>query len=257
MQYNTKELLEDKEQLELTWHGEPTRVLVRGQGEKTEVPTGGTLTVSRAQAVELLKYSPLWTLAGDKPQKQPYMQAQAAALKAQEAELQQQRKLSLARLKSAKTTEAPQVNEPFKPDMEPVLAILTQGDVDAMKTKKQVVNALKERKATFNESVSLPELKVVLLEREAERQAAADKEAKAAAKKKPAAEPEAPAEEVEASEEVETTEPTGPKMVQHTVTQEDLDLNPEWVKDGIKVGEVIEYPEAETETAANSEGAQA
>jgi hypothetical protein len=126
-----------------------------------------------------------------------------------------------------------------------------------MKTKKQVVNALKERKATFNESVSLPELKVVLLEREAERQAAADKETKAAAKKKPAAEPEAAAEEVEASEEVETTEPTGPKMVQHTVTQEDLDLNPELVKDGIKVGEVIEYPEAETETAANSEGAQA
>lgn len=38
-----------------------------------------------------------------------------------------------------------------------------------------------------------------------------------------------------------------PKMVDHVVTQEDLDANPDLVKDGVKVGETIQIPEPTTE----------
>lgn len=33
------------------------------------------------------------------------------------------------------------------------------------------------------------------------------------------------------------------KMIEHEISQEDLDLNPELVEEGVKVGDIIEYPE--------------
>lgn len=254
MQYNTKELLEDKEQLELTWHGEPTRVLVRGEAEKTEVETGGSITLSRAQAIELLKYSPLWTLAGDKPQKQPYMEALAKGQKAVDDENQKRRKTALAQLKAPKGTDKQKVNENFTPDMEEKDVVLTQLDIEAMKTKKQVIAELKKRGSGFNESSTLKELQAVLLEVEQERQAAKD----AQEEKKPATPENAPEEtEGETVSEAKDNEQSGPKMVKHTVTADDLELNPEWVEEGIKVGDEIEYPETEEGAAANSNETQA
>lgn len=39
--------------------------------------------------------------------------------------------------------------------------------------------------------------------------------------------------------------PKQPKMIKHIVTQEDLDNNPEWVDQGLSIGDEVEYPESE------------
>ena len=38
---------------------------------------------------------------------------------------------------------------------------------------------------------------------------------------------------------------TNDELVDHVVTQDDLDLNPEWVEQGVEVGETIEIPKTD------------
>ena len=189
MQYDLKKTLEDKAKVNLQWHGEPTRVLVRGQGEKTVVNTGDVLTVDKKQAAELLGYSPLWTLEGDTPTPQPYME-------------------NLKRL-AEKKVEAPAGDEEKE---------LTPAAVEKM-NKKQLQAELKKLGATFNDQASNADLKELLL---------ATMEAGAPA-----------------GDEENTN---GPELVDHVLTQEDLDAAPELVAEGFKVGDTIQLPKVEEET---------
>ena len=149
MQYDAKKVLEDKATVELEWHGEPTRVLVYGQGEKTEVKTGGKLSVSRKQAVELLGYSPLWTLAGDTPVKQPYMENWKRLAK------------NVGKNKKENAPGAEKETE------------LTESAIAKM-SKKDLKAELKKLGATFNDEASNDELRGLLTETLAEK--AAEKE---------------------------------------------------------------------------------
>jgi len=69
MQYDLKKELTDKSKFALQWHGEDTKVLIAGEGVKTEVKKGDVITVSLNQAKELFSYSNLWTFEGDEPVK--------------------------------------------------------------------------------------------------------------------------------------------------------------------------------------------
>ena len=188
MQYDLKKTLEDKAKVNVQWHGEPTRVLVRGQGEKTEVNTGDVLTVDKKQAAELLGYSPLWTLEGDVPTPQPYLE-------------------NLKRL-NEKKVEAPAGDEEKE---------LNPAAVEKM-NKKQLQAELKKLGATFNDQATNPELKELLLET-LEAQASGNENAPAG------------------DEETE--------VVDHVLTQEDLDAAPELVTEGFKVGDTIQLPKVE------------
>lgn len=179
MQYDLKKTLEDKATVNVQWHGEPTRVLVRGEGEKTEVKTGDVLTVDRKQAAELLGYSPLWTLEGDTPTKQPYME--------------NWKRLGQKKKESVAGTE--EVTE------------LTPAALGKM-NKTQLQTELKKLGATFNDQATKEELKSLLTE----------------------------ALEEKANE---------PEMVDHVLTQEDLDAAPELVAEGFKVGDTVKFPKGE------------
>ena len=137
MQYDLKELAQDQI-VTMVWHGEPTRVLVRGEGEKREVKKGDELEVSVKQARELLKYSPDWTLSGDKPVDQPYRAAQKAAVEAK-----------APKAKKAEKKAAP---------------ALTKEAVEAAKTKEDVLALCKAHKIKVNDNASVDELKAVLLD---------------------------------------------------------------------------------------------
>lgn len=142
MQYDLKDL-EKTQFVSVSWHGEPTRVLLDGKDEKTVVNKGDVLKVSVDQAQRLLKYSDLWTLEGDKPTEQPWRKAQAEAAKAADARGR----------RASKGEEA-----------KAVPAALTEADVDAMETKEEVLAALKAKKVKVNSNASLDELKSVLKE---------------------------------------------------------------------------------------------
>ncbi len=73
MKYDLKKLVPSQE-IELTWHGDRTRVLFPGDARKeggndgkVEVLTGATVKTTVEHAKFLLAYSPMWTLKGDKP----------------------------------------------------------------------------------------------------------------------------------------------------------------------------------------------
>jgi hypothetical protein len=87
MQYDLKKDLTEKGTFSLQWHGEDTKVLIAGDGVKTEVKKGDVITVDLKQARELLSYSYLWTLEGDQPVKHQYneMLAKLAAKAAKKA----------------------------------------------------------------------------------------------------------------------------------------------------------------------------
>ena len=92
---------------------------------------------------------------------------------------------------------------------------LTEADVDLMDTKKAVLEALLARGIKANKNATLDELKAVLKDKLAEENA--------------------------------------PEMVDHTITQEDLDANPDLVTEGVKVGDVVQLPKADDTTTENKE----
>lgn len=147
MKYDLKKLLVNDALITLQWHGEDTKVLVRGDGEKTEVKKGDTLKVSVGQARELLNYSYLWTLEGDEPVKHQYndMLAKLATKAAK---------------KAAKTDKAEETgNDNDNDDDEEI----TADDVDKMK-KPELVTALKKLGASFNDQANKAELAGLLKE---------------------------------------------------------------------------------------------
>lgn len=164
MQYDLDKLVKDST-IALTWHGEPTLVLVKGEGEKREVKTGDSIEVSVEQAKTLLKSSFKWTLKGDKPEAQPFEKAQKAANERQEALMRRVAKKNSKKAEDAsgEATEG-EGDEGEGDDMMP----LTEADVDAMDTKAEVLRALKARDVKANKNATLDELKGLLKEKLAE-----------------------------------------------------------------------------------------
>ncbi len=136
MKYDLNKIV-DETTVKLQWHGESTKVLIDGQGEKTDVNTGDVLEVSVKQAKELLKYSYLWTLEGDKPLAHPYDK--------------------VAVPNSIKTT----AKETSEEDLES-----EEVDLDTInfEDKKQVIAGLKMLKATFNDRLGVKKLAELLKE---------------------------------------------------------------------------------------------
>lgn len=143
MQYDLKTIGQSA-LVKIKWHGAPTRVLVRGEGEKREVATGDVLEVTAEQAKELLNINRLFTLEGDKPMKQ------------------------------ASPVVLPETKDPEGN----TVATLTAKTALDLKTKKEIVEALKTLDIKFNEALSKADLLLVLTEElEArEKQAQEDKE---------------------------------------------------------------------------------
>lgn len=154
-QYNL-ETLEEKASVELTWHGEDTRLLLDGASEKVEVKAGDTVKVTHSQAKKLLSYSHKWTLKGDKSVEQPYERAQREALALRDA----RNKERIAKKLGKKGAKAPEV-DPNTPVIETMIA----DDVDKMKAKADVAAELKKRGIKVNvQGASLDELKALLKE---------------------------------------------------------------------------------------------
>lgn len=151
MQYDVNKVLADNTQVELQWHGEDTRVLVHGEGEKTEVKNGGKLTVSRKQAAELLGYSPLWTLAGDEPTKQPYLE-------------------NLKRVAANAGKKGKQTAPGAEAETD-----LSESSIAKM-NKTQLKKELKKLGATFNDEATNDELRDLLTEVLAEKQEAGEEQ---------------------------------------------------------------------------------
>lgn len=155
MQYDLKKELMDKGTIDVQWHGEPTRVLIDGEAEKREVPTGAALKVNLIQAKRLLSYSPLWTLKGDKPTEQPYMNRFGKNASSKKDKKKDQEKDK-------------QVNK----------------KVEEL-TREEIIEALKTAEATFNDAAETEELRQLLVEAQVEQEKKqADEEQKAKEDKK-------------------------------------------------------------------------
>ena len=163
-QYALKDV-ESENTIALTWHGESTLVRIGDEGEKTLVKTGDTVEVPEWQAKKLLSYSHQWTLKGDKPVVHGYEIARKKAVEARDARM----KARIAKKAKKAVSEAPEAQgeaTEAEGTEAPELTIipLTEADVDAMDTKKDVIDALKERGAKANRNASLDELKALLKE---------------------------------------------------------------------------------------------
>lgn len=169
MRYNLDELEKDST-IELTWHGEDTRVLIEGEGEKRHVKTGDTIEISLEQAKILLRYSHKWTLKGDEYVEQPFERAQKAAHERQDAIMR--RRLA----KKGKKTDESEDEAGSEAESAPHIdaKLLNEADIDAMETKKEILAVFKELDLKVNKNASLDELKVVLKEKLAEVAAAAE-----------------------------------------------------------------------------------
>lgn len=161
MKYDLDKLAKDST-IALTWHGDDTRVLIDGEGEKRVVKTGETIEVSVEQGKALLKYSHKWTLEGDKPEEQPFERAQKAAVERQDAIMR--RRVAQKAKKAAKGADDASEDATEGEGDEDVLVPLTEADVDAMETKKEVLSALKVREVKANKNAGLDELKSLLKE---------------------------------------------------------------------------------------------
>lgn len=213
------------------WHGEPTRVKIGQDAEKTHVPTGGVINVSEEQAKQLFAYSEDWTLEGEKPKAQPYRKAQADAVKRLDEKRAAEAKKKTAKKEAVKKTDAGDGND--GDEKEPVLEPLTEADVDLMTTKAAASNALKARKVKHNaRGASLDELKSLL------------KEAIAAQANEEKNE--------DGNDAGDGNDGESGELVDHVITQEDLDNNPDLVEQGVKVGDTIQLP-AEVEEEVNEE----
>lgn len=128
MQYDLNKLdLEAK--LKLRWHGEDTRVLIKGDVSKTDVKTGAVIEVVVSQAKELLSYSKDWTLEGDKPKIDGYDQV----------------------IKNSRVAKAPEGSE--------------ENPIEITKMdKKSLIKALKKEKISFNDKATEEELRGLLVE---------------------------------------------------------------------------------------------
>lgn len=145
MKYDLKKELTEKNMFALQWHGEVTKVLIAGDGEKTEVKNGDVINVAMKQAKELFSYSNLWTFEGDEPVKHNFDEMlKKLALKAAK--------------KAAKTDEAEETGEENDDGEE-----ITADDVDKMK-KPELVTALKKLGASFNDQANKTELAGLLKE---------------------------------------------------------------------------------------------
>lgn len=132
MQYDLKKLVEHKT-ISIEWHGESTRVLVDGESSKRQVKAGDVLKVTIEQARRLLSYSPFWTLKGDKPKEQPYLNRSIAAAEKEENQTDD---------------DTPLENM----------------------TKEQIVEKLKEIGKSFNDQADTEDLRGVLLEAQIEQE---------------------------------------------------------------------------------------
>lgn len=139
MKYDLKKDFTDNSKFSLQWHGDDTKVLMHGDGAKTEVKTGDVISVCLKQARELLSYSYLWTLEGDEPAKHQYNDM-------------------LAKMAAKQAKAADETDEGNQGDGE-----ITADDVDGLK-KAELVTALRKLGASFNDQALKPELAELLKE---------------------------------------------------------------------------------------------
>jgi len=149
MQYDLKKDINDGTKVAVQWHGEETKVLIAGDAGKTIVKKGDVLSVTIKQAKELLSYSHLWTLEGDRPVKHAYDEAMT----------------KLAKKKAKK-----EVTEQGEEDSGKELDI-NDLNPDEME-KPALVAALKKLAVTFNDRQGKEKLAILLKEVIAEKSAA-------------------------------------------------------------------------------------
>jgi hypothetical protein len=133
-QYDLKNELAEKALVALEWHGDDTKVLIHGDAEKTAVEKGSVIEVTLRQARELLAYSHLWTLEGDKPLQHAY-----------DANMARLAKVARKQASVTGTTAAPEKMD-----------------------RKAIIKSLKKLRVTFNDKASVEELAGLLKEKLAE-----------------------------------------------------------------------------------------
>lgn len=202
MQYDLK-TLSDETTVKLEWHGEPTMVLIKGEGAKTPVEKGDVLEVCLSQAKELLRYSHLWTLEGDKPVKHGYEKAMAD-IRAKESANSKEKAKKADEERAEVIAKLEELNVEFDESLstkklqgileeeERKLGVLKEKegdktDVTATDEKKKLMKALKKLEVTFNDQATVEELQGLLDEKNAELEAEkAKKDAEKASKPKTA-----------------------------------------------------------------------
>lgn len=150
-----KELVE-KSSVKVKWHGEEaTRVLVRGDAEKTVVKPGGVFVVTKEQAKELLTYSHLFTLENQEPVDHPFDREQARLRKVSKEK-------AAAPAKPSKAKE-----EPKKPAEEGSEGdkVLSREEVAAFKKASDVSEVLTGMGVEHNPKAKVSELKALLAEK--------------------------------------------------------------------------------------------
>lgn len=136
MQYSPSDFT-SSQMVELQWHGDDTRVLFQGEGEKRDVKKGEVVSVTVEDAKRLVRYSSLWTKKGDKPVKQPFVDRRKRMLSADE-QIQNARNLSHG-------------------DPEYTVEM-----VDKMKDKEEIMKHLRTLHQTFNKRAETEDLKALL-----------------------------------------------------------------------------------------------
>jgi hypothetical protein len=168
MGYEISKDLKDERTVEVEWHGADTRVMIDGDGVKTDVKKGDVITVSIKQAKALLVYDRNWTFAGDKPKEHAFD-------KEQERRLKEQDKLAKKARKGSVDTQNTQ-DDDSSDDDEPEVIDLEALNPETM-SKDEVVNTLKALGVSHNSRTGEEKLKGLLIETITEKKAEAEADA--------------------------------------------------------------------------------
>lgn len=163
MGYEISQDLKDNRTVEVEWHGADTRVMIDGDGEKTDVKTGDVITVSIKQAKALFVYDRNWTFAGDKPKEHAFDKEQARRLKEQDKLAKKARKGSKSDTENTEADDDDNDNEPQEIDIESL-------NPEAM-SREEIVNVLKALGVNHNNRAGEEKLRELLIETIAEKKA--------------------------------------------------------------------------------------
>lgn len=154
MGYEIPKDLKDERTVEVEWHGADTRVMIDGDGVKTDVKKGDVITVSIKQAKALLVYDRNWTFAGDKPKEHAFDKEQERRLKEQDKLAKKARKGNKAEAEN--NDDDDDENEPEEIDIESL-------NPEAM-SREEIINALKGLGVNHNNRTGEDKLRGLLTE---------------------------------------------------------------------------------------------
>lgn len=176
--YNIKEELKDDRIVKLQWHGAPTRVLIQGDGEKTEVDTGDVIEVSVKQAAELLHYDSKWTKEGDQPVISEFDKQQKKLRDEQSKIAQKAAKDAAKRAKGESSEAAAEAGEGDDDEDDDAPIDIATLNPEAM-SKDEIVLTLKKLEVTVNSRQGEEKLRELLVETINEKKAELEKAAEA------------------------------------------------------------------------------